>query len=592
MGNECRELIKNLVRPGRLNPLSRAAVRCGVRNRVALAFVLGTILAIPASAQDPEAATVYIRVIGDVRVLTSGENRLRQERLLELPRLEIATGSGVIISPNGHVLTNHHVIQGEKMNVVFEGQKLEVEITVQGLEVVLPSQKGPSGGAGRYGASVYASDATLDLAVLTISAPETPFAGLGDSDAVMTGDSVRAIGYPLGDRVEIGKTAPVVIPDASVTSGSISAIRRDDRGEPRYLQTSAALNSGNSGGPLVDVDGNVVGIAQAVMKNATSVGFAIPINIVKTFLRERGLDASLQAPLLTLGPLIEPTDRGVRLRVPEGFREESAHRLRINASGGEPAPALHIDRIAGTATIEQIETALLASDSLERYRASGPARRLKASDRPTRRAISGWSLGSDPSAANDLAMVYTIIDLNSEKLVARYIGSRQAIAMNRSILQQSLGGIEAAPLLTAELTRAIDAAWTAGVATANGTLPAPQGWTIESGAPSACGGLPAPQGSIAMSPADDFTVQLRAAWWPDALPNAAAIARACSRQAGPLGDSSYVFRGQWWGEPYEARGIFVNGGSGSWHLEVTGPARKMSYVTALFERWVTLASGK
>jgi S1-C subfamily serine protease len=557
---------------------------------LALAFVAA--LAGPAWAQDdPAAGTVYIRVIGDVRVLTSGENRMRQEKVVEIPRLELQTGSGVIVSALGLVITNNHVVETHKTEIVVDGQKLDVEIDVRGIEVVLPRQ-GTGGEPARYSASVYAADSGLDIAILSIAATNLPFVGLGDSDAIAAGDAVRAIGYPLGDKLEIGK-APAASPEASMTTGTISAFRRDDQGEVKFLQTSAALNPGNSGGPLVDADGNVVGIAQSVLRGATSVGFAIPINVVKQFMRSRGLDTNLPAPLLSLGPYIEPADRGVKLRIPEGYREDSPNRLRVEASGLDGTPSLHIDRIAATGSVDQMETALLSGGLLERFEASGQPRRIKLSERQVRRAIAGWSPGEDTSTKAETSMVYLIIDGGREKLVARYVGSRYAIAMNRSVLQASLVGMDVAALLTAELTGAVSVELSATSVMALGSaLPAPAGWMVEGGSPSGCAGLPPPQGGASISPAGDFTVQLRVAWWPGTMTDATKLARACGA-AGSLGEHSYVLQGPWWGEPYEARGAFVaNGTSGFWQFEVVAPAKKISYVSALLERWITATARK
>jgi S1-C subfamily serine protease len=561
-----------------------------IRALVALAFVAA--LAGPAWAQDdPAAGTVYIRVIGDVRVLTSGENRMRQEKVVDIPRLELQTGSGVIVSALGLVITNNHVVETHKTEIVVDGQKLEVEIDVRGIEVVLPRQ-GAGGEPARYSASVYAADPGLDIAILSIAATDLPFVGLGDSDAIAAGDAVRAIGYPLGDKLEIGK-APAASPEASMTTGTISAFRRDDQGEVKFLQTSAALNPGNSGGPLVDADGNVVGIAQSVLRGATSVGFAIPINVVKQFMRSRGLDTNLPAPLLSLGPYIEPADRGVKLRIPEGYREDSPNRLRVEASSLEGTPALHIDRIAAAGSLDQIEAALLNGGTLERFAAPGQPRRIKLAERQVRRAIVGWSFGEDPATRADLSMVYLIVDGGREKLIARYVGSRYAIAMNRSVLQQSLMGMDVTALLTAELSRAVTTEFSAtNVMVVGPTVPAPTGWVIEGGGPSACAGLPPPPSGASMSPKGDFTVQLRVAWWPGSLPDAAKLARACGA-AGSLGENSYVLQGQWWGEPYEARGAFVaNGSSGFWHFELIAPAKKTGYVSALFERWIAATTRK
>lgn len=163
-------------------------------------------------------------------------------------------GSGVIISPDGYILTNNHVVAG--------AQRVTVEV----------------GGTG-YDARVVGTDALSDIAVVKITPPagtSLPVAQLGDSDAVQVGDWAIAIGDPL----DIGTT---------VTLGIVSAIGRRGphlQGETAstVLQTDAAINPGNSGGALADSNGKVIGINEAIASPTGSfigIGFAIPINAAK-----------------------------------------------------------------------------------------------------------------------------------------------------------------------------------------------------------------------------------------------------------------------------------------------------------------------
>lgn len=159
-------------------------------------------------------------------------------------------GTGVIFTSDGYILTNAHVIAG-------------------GAEcyVVLDTGK-------NYRASLLGLDEEKDLAVIKIAAKDLPAAEFGDSDALTVGDTVYAIGNPLG--VELRGT---------LTDGIVSAINRDvdvDGITMTLIQTNAALNSGNSGGPLINVYGQVVGINTMKMGSSSTVsveglGFAIPI---------------------------------------------------------------------------------------------------------------------------------------------------------------------------------------------------------------------------------------------------------------------------------------------------------------------------
>lgn len=172
---------------------------------------------------------------------------------IETPKREQrGTGSGFIIDPNGHILTNEHVIRGahQLMVTLNDGRKFKGRLV--------------------------GSDQKTDLAVVKIEAKDLPFVEMGDSDQLEPGQWVVAIGNPFGFH-------------ETVTFGIISALGRslENPDESGYLiQTDAAINPGNSGGPLIDLSGRVVGINEAILSNAQGMGFAIPINLAKNHLDE------------------------------------------------------------------------------------------------------------------------------------------------------------------------------------------------------------------------------------------------------------------------------------------------------------------
>ncbi|MDR3579000.1 MAG: DegQ family serine endoprotease [Oryzomonas sp.] len=173
------------------------------------------------------------------------------------PRREQSLGTGFIISGEGYILTNNHVVNGadEVMVKLADGREIKGEI------------KG--------------SDEKLDLALVKISDKEKlPVAELGDSDRLEVGEWVMAIGNPFG----LAQT---------VTAGIVSAKGRVIGSGPYddYIQTDASINPGNSGGPLFNVDGKVIGINTAIISGGQGIGFAIPINMAKNVvaqLRDKG----------------------------------------------------------------------------------------------------------------------------------------------------------------------------------------------------------------------------------------------------------------------------------------------------------------
>jgi serine protease Do len=177
-----------------------------------------------------------------------------QQRRPQQPERRIGFGSGFLISPDGYILTNNHVVEGATRLTVGlnSGERLDAE--------------------------VIGSDPSIDLALIKIDAKgkTLPYLPLGDSDGLRVGQWVLAIGNPLDL-------------DYTVTVGVVSAkgrrvpIGRTDAGIANFIQTDAAINFGNSGGPLLDAQGRVVGINTAINRSnlAEGIGFALPINEAK-----------------------------------------------------------------------------------------------------------------------------------------------------------------------------------------------------------------------------------------------------------------------------------------------------------------------
>jgi serine protease Do len=158
-------------------------------------------------------------------------------------------GSGVVVDPNGYIITNNHVVEkSTKLKVRFMNDPTD------------------------YIATVIGTDKDTDLAVIHVDRKGLPYAKIGNSDAIQVGDWAVAIGSPFGFQ-------------ATVTAGIVSALARDIPGDAtsfqHFIQTDAAINPGNSGGPLLNINGDVVGINTMIASRSggnQGIGFALPIN--------------------------------------------------------------------------------------------------------------------------------------------------------------------------------------------------------------------------------------------------------------------------------------------------------------------------
>src|SRR6266436_3231249 len=177
------------------------------------------------------------------------------------PQVEQGSGSGFIVSQDGYILTNNHVVQGAD------------RVTVR----LLDNRE--------FTAKTIGTDPSTDVAVIKIQTTGLPTVHLGDADSTKIGNWVLAIGNPLGEAFTFTVTAGIVSAKGRVLAGlNSSRYAIQD-----FIQTDAAINPGNSGGPLVNVRGEVIGINSAIASEAgfySRYGFAVPTNISKTVMTQ------------------------------------------------------------------------------------------------------------------------------------------------------------------------------------------------------------------------------------------------------------------------------------------------------------------
>jgi serine protease DegQ len=201
---------------------------------------------------------------------------------------QFSLGSGVIVSPQGYVLTNNHVVE-----------------TADEIEVALADGR-------KSTAKVVGADPETDIAVVKIDLQNLPAITLGHAEQAKVGDVVLAIGNPFG----VGQT---------VTMGIISALGRNHLGIntfENFIQTDAAINPGNSGGALIDTNGNLLGINTAIYSRSggsLGIGFAIPVSTVKTV-----MDSIISTGQVVRGWIgVEPQDITPELAESFGFTQKS-----------------------------------------------------------------------------------------------------------------------------------------------------------------------------------------------------------------------------------------------------------------------------
>lgn len=222
-------------------------------------------------------------------------------------KTRIGGGSGFIISSEGYILTCNHVVEDPKADYT----------------VILDPQH-------KYPAKILEKDPLIDIAILKIDQENLPYLELGDSTKIDLGETVVAIGNPLGEFEDTLSAGIISGLSRKITAyGGVPFKATSLRG---LIQTDAAINPGNSGGPLINMEGKVIGINTAMVMGAQNIGFAIPINYAKRALEEVMRYGKIRRPFLGIRYVILNQEIAKANKLPIGFGA-----LIVRESFGEPA---------------------------------------------------------------------------------------------------------------------------------------------------------------------------------------------------------------------------------------------------------------
>ncbi len=247
-------------------------------------------------AKDLKPAVVYLEVAKAVRMPMSHPFMMFQGPQTQVQR---GQGTGFLISDDGYIASNNHVVQGADLIRVHLADGRQFEGNVVGV------------------------DPLTDVALVKINVDESlPYVSFGDSDKIEVGSWLMAIGSPFGL-------------EATVTVGVLSAKGRVIGAGPYddFLQTDASINPGNSGGPLFNINGEVIGINTAIVKDGTGIGFAIPSNLAKDIIEQLRNSGTVSRGFLGIQMTNVSPQRRQQLGLPEGIKGA----IVVNILPGTPA---------------------------------------------------------------------------------------------------------------------------------------------------------------------------------------------------------------------------------------------------------------
>jgi S1-C subfamily serine protease len=280
---------------------------------------------------------------------------------------EIATvGTGFFVDSRGYILTAYHIIDTRTF-IPLNGRMTPASAPVRKIVAVIDS------GTARereVDVTVVARDPDRDLALLRVrTAAPSVIDTRAQSAAPIITNSVWAVGFPFGELLAIARWTDenLANPELSINMGRITSLRKDDTGELAMIQTDAAVNPGNSGGPLLDEDGHLLGMVFAKIGDSSGVGFAVPIQEIQSFLRTSGFRVAFAPPVLTsasttLRVTVDPIVADLSKRagtVTLSGGNISEQRAVFQSRGGQLVAVLQVDSDAVSAAARNLLRATL-----------------------------------------------------------------------------------------------------------------------------------------------------------------------------------------------------------------------------------------
>ena len=302
--------------------------------------VCPAVITIVVSKDLPKIKGFYFFPFGDQSFIIPQIKKGKKEKT------KIGGGSGFIVSPTGYVITSNHVVADPKADYT----------------VILEPKK-------KYPAKVLSRDSLIDIAILKIEGKNFPYIELGDSNKIELGETVIAIGNPLGefhDTISAG-----IISGLSRFVTAYSGFSQKVTRLKGLIQTDAAINPGNSGGPLVDMKGKVIGVNTAMVFGAENLGFAIPINYAKKDLEEVMKYGKIRQPFLGVKYIILNKELAEQNKLPVDYgafivRERLGESAVLKNSSAEKAGIKEFDIILEV-NGEKITEKNSLGDVLQRY---------------------------------------------------------------------------------------------------------------------------------------------------------------------------------------------------------------------------------